>query len=217
MLFFSVLKRKSTLDLIIVFHVLVFMSCSNVQGKCRPGCDLALASYYVSKNDTLTYISTLFNLANYTEILHYNQIKNADFINPGDKIRVPIFSCHDCVNGDVLGHSFSYTIKNGDTYDKVAKTDYANLTTGVWLEKVNGYEPSKLQPSMEIKVTVNCSCGDERVSKDYGLFMTYPLRPEDNLSSVAEEAGVSPEILQKYNPEVDFSAGSGLVFVPAKG
>ncbi|GLT33532.1 hypothetical protein SLA2020_081130 [Shorea laevis] len=217
MLFFSVLKRKSILDLIIVFHVLVFMSCSNVQGKCRPGCDLALASYYVSANDTLTYISTLFNLANYTEILDYNIIKNPDIIHPGDKIRVPIFSCHDCVNGDVLGHTFSYTIKDGDTYDKVAQTYYANLTTGDWLQKVNSYDQHKLQPKMEIKVMVNCSCGDERVSKNYGLFMTYPLRQGDSLSSVAEEAGVLPEILQKYNPEVDFSAGSGLVFVPAKG
>ncbi|GKV40299.1 hypothetical protein SLEP1_g47961 [Rubroshorea leprosula] len=218
MLFFPVLKRKSTLDLSIVFHILVFFSCNNVQGKCRPGCDRALASYYLSGDvSDLTYISTLFNLKKYTEILQYNpQIKNADFIITGDRIKVP-FPCHGCVNGDVLGHTFSYTIKNRDTYDKVAQTDYANLTTGDWVHKMNSYEPHMLQPNMKINVTVNCSCGDGRVSKDYGLFMTYPLRPGQTLASVAREAGVLPEILQRYNPEVDFSAGSGLVFVPVKG
>ncbi|GLT28239.1 hypothetical protein SLA2020_031870 [Shorea laevis] len=216
MLFLSVLKRKSTPDLIIVFLVLVFMSCCNVQGKCRPGCDLALASYYVAGDVyNVTSISILFNLENYREIGPYNQQMNLDSIKPGDKIRVP-FPCHDCVNGDVLGHTFSYTTKVGDTYDKVAQNVYANLTTRDWLQRVNSYAADRIPDSMPINVTVNCSCGDGRVSKDYGLFMTYPLRSGDNLTSVAAEAGVSAEILQRYNPEVDFSAGSGLVFIPAK-
>ncbi|GKV40298.1 hypothetical protein SLEP1_g47960 [Rubroshorea leprosula] len=216
MLFLSVLKRKSTLDLIIVFPVLVFMSCCNVQGKCRPGCDLALASYYVAGDvHNVTYISSLFELANYRVIGPYNPQFNLDSIKAGDKIRVP-FSCDDCVNGDVLGHTFSYTTMVGDTYDKVAQNVYANLTTSDWLQRVNSYAADKIPDSMPINVTVNCSCGDGRVSKDYGLFMTYPLRSGDNLTSVAAEAEVSAEILQRYNPEVDFSAGSGLVFIPAK-
>ncbi|GLU15546.1 hypothetical protein SLE2022_320250 [Rubroshorea leprosula] len=144
MLFLSVLKRKSTLDLIIVFHVLVFISCSNVQGKCRPGCDLALASYYVAGDVyNVTYISTLFNLANYREIGPYNPQFNLDSIKTGDKIRVP-FSCDDCVNGEVLGHTFSYTTKVGDTYDNVAQNVYANLTTRDWVQKVNSYEPNRI-------------------------------------------------------------------------
>ncbi|GKV53198.1 hypothetical protein SLEP1_g59735, partial [Rubroshorea leprosula] len=132
MLFYSVLKRqrKTTLNFIIVFHVLVFMSGSNVQGKCRTGCDLALASYYF-----------------------------------------------------------------GDTYDKVAQTVYTNLTTENWVHRFNIYDDTRILDYSPINVTVKCSCGDRRVSKDYGLFTTYPLRQGDNLSTVAAEAGVSMEIL----------------------
>lgn len=104
----------------------------------------------------------------------------------------------------------------GDTYDTVADTAYANLTTADWVERVNVYDSFHVPDDSPINVTVNCSCGDKLVSKDYGLFATYPLRPGESLASVAAAAGVPPEILRRYNPDVDFSSGSGLVFVPAK-
>ena len=68
-----------------------------------------------------------------------------------------------------------------------------------------------------INVTVNCSCGDQHVSKDYKLFATYPFRRGEDLSSVAAESGVPAHLLELYNPVSNFSAGNGLVFVPAKG
>ncbi|KAA8520132.1 hypothetical protein F0562_014388 [Nyssa sinensis] len=46
-------------------------------------------------------------------------------------------------------------------------------------------------------------------SADYGLFATYPLRPGENLSSVAMESGVQAELLQRFNPGSDFGAGTG--------
>ncbi|GLT33536.1 hypothetical protein SLA2020_081160 [Shorea laevis] len=216
MLLFSILKRKTALNLLVVFHVLVFMSCCSVQGKCRSGCDLALASYYVSDDasDDIDNISTIFHLK-ISEILPYNpQIKNPDYIATNDRIKLP-FSC-DCLNGDFLGHTFSYITQFGDTYDKVAQMVYDNLTTKDWVRRFNIYDEFHIPDYSPINVTVNCSCGDRRVSKDYGLFMTYPLRQGENLSTVAAEAGVSTEILIRYNPGVNFSAGSGLVFVPAK-
>lgn len=51
----------------------------------------------------------------------------------------------------------------------------------------------------------------------YGLFATYPLRDGENLSTVAAAAGVTDDLVRRYNPAADFSAGTGLVFVPAKG
>ncbi|GLT28237.1 hypothetical protein SLA2020_031860 [Shorea laevis] len=213
MLFFSVLKRKTALNLIIVFLVLVFMSCCNVQGKCRTGCDLALASYYVSEDaSNLTYISTIFSIK-ISEILTYNpQIEDSDYI--ATEIKVP-FSC-DCLNADFLGHTFTYITQFGDTYDKVAQTVYANLTTEDWVHRFNIYDDNRIPINSPINVTVNCSCGDRRVSRDYGLFTTYPLRQRENLSTVAAEAGVSTEILIRYNPGANISAESGLVFVPTK-
>jgi chitin elicitor receptor kinase 1 len=67
-------------------------------------------------------------------------------------------------------------------------------------------------------VTINCSCGDEEVSDDYGLFTTYPLRSGESLESVAAGFGLSGKerVLQRYNPAVNFSAGSGIVFVPTE-
>ncbi|GKV40287.1 hypothetical protein SLEP1_g47954 [Rubroshorea leprosula] len=192
------------------------MSCCNVQGKCRTGCDLALASYYVSQDaSNLTYISTIFNLK-ISEILPYNhQIENSDYIATDDRIKVP-FSC-DCLNGDFLGHTFTYITQFGDIYNKVAQTVYANLTTEDWVHRFNIYGDNRIPINSLINVTVNCSCGDRRVSKDYGLFTTYPPRQRENLSILAAEAGVSTEILIRYNPRANISAESGLVFAPAKG
>ncbi|MCI15273.1 receptor-like protein kinase, partial [Trifolium medium] len=55
------------------------------------------------------------------------------------------------------------------------------------------------------------------VSKDYGLFITYPLRREDTLESIANDTELDAELLQSYNPGVNFSQGTGLVFIPGKG
>ena len=68
-----------------------------------------------------------------------------------------------------------------------------------------------------MNVTVNCSCGDPNVSKDYGLFETYPIRPGENLSSIAAEFGIGESLIQSYNPGVNFSSGKGIVFIPTKG
>lgn len=69
---------------------------------------------------------------------------------------------------------------------------------------------------MFVNVPVNCSCGDSSVNKNYGLFLTYPLRPEDNLTSLAQQMNSTANVLQSYNPNVNFSAGKGIVFIPAK-
>ncbi|KAI8558265.1 hypothetical protein RHMOL_Rhmol04G0077200 [Rhododendron molle] len=68
-----------------------------------------------------------------------------------------------------------------------------------------------------LKVPVNCSCGDASVSEAYGLFITYPLRIEDSLESIAAAANLSKDLLQRYNPGANFSAGSGLVYIPGRG
>lgn len=69
-----------------------------------------------------------------------------------------------------------------------------------------------------INVTVNCSCGDAGVSEEYGLFDTYPLRDGESLQSVATRFGLAgkEELLQRFNPGVNFSTGKGIVFVPVK-
>ncbi|XP_057463099.1 lysM domain receptor-like kinase 3 isoform X2 [Actinidia eriantha] len=196
------------------FSVFVLLLCFKVEAKCRNGCELALASYYVWEGSNLTYISNIFT-QKVPKILQYNPgILNPDSLQGGSRIRVP-FSC-ECLNGDFLGHTFTYKTQIGDTYDKIARVAFANLTNIYWLQRVNMYDPTQIPDFVPINVTVNCSCGDRHVSVEYGLFTTYPLREGENLSSVAVESGVLAEVIRRYNPRSDFGAGSGLVFVPAK-
>ncbi|GAY35267.1 hypothetical protein CUMW_015250 [Citrus unshiu] len=211
----TILPKKTQITLIILFLLTFHLQLLQAQGKCNTGCQLALASYYVWEGSNLTYISNIFG-EEIAQILLYNpNIPNQNTILSDTRISIP-FSC-DCLNGDFLGHTFTYETQFGDTYEKVASFAFANLTTEDWVRRVNIYEPTRIPDYAFINVTVNCSCGDRHISRDYGFFTTYPLRPAQNLSSVAAEAGVAPQPLQRYNPGTNFSAGTGLVFVPARG
>lgn len=198
------------------FFVLLSVFCA-VDSQCSRGCDLALGSYYVWQGSNLTFISQLFQTT-ISEILSYNsQIANQDSVEADTRIRVPYSSC-DCIDGEFLGKVFNYTVQSGDTYDLVAETYYSNLTTSAWLQNFNSYAANQIPDTdAYLNVTLNCSCGNSTVSKDYGLFLSYPLRPEDNLTSVAESEGLNASLLQSYNPDSNFSAGSGLVYIPTKG
>ncbi|KAK6133280.1 hypothetical protein DH2020_032943 [Rehmannia glutinosa] len=202
------------LSLAICFSCLLF-ACLNVEAKCRKGCELALASYYVWEGSNLTYISKIFN-QKIPDILRYNpRVLNPDSIQTGTRINVP-FSC-ECLNGDFLGHRFEYITQRDDTYAKVARFAFANLTTDYWIQRVNVYDPTQVPDFVPINVTVNCSCGDRHVSRDYGLFETYPVRPGESLESLAVERGVSADLIKGFNPGSNSGAGSGLLFLPAKG
>ncbi|KAI8005617.1 LysM domain receptor-like kinase 3 [Camellia lanceoleosa] len=187
--------------------------CLTGESKCSKGCDLALGSYYVWNGSNLTFIANVTN-GSINDIMSYNQIANADSVLSGTRIVVP-FSC-ECINGEFLGHVFQYSVISGDTYQKVANTYYANLTTETWLQKFNVYDPSRIPDTAQLNVTVNCSCGDSSVSKEYGLFVTYPLRLGQSLQSIATETNLTADLIRSYNPNANFSSGSGLVYIPGK-
>ncbi|XP_078434203.1 chitin elicitor receptor kinase 1 [Wolffia australiana] len=187
--------------------------------RCR-GCDLALASYYVAAGQNLTEIAALFGIQ-FNEIdssiIAYNRgITSKDSIHANSRIDVP-FQCN-CIDGEFLGHSFRYTTKLGDTYARIAADVYHDLTTVEILSRTNAYDVTGIPSGADINATVKCFCGDAGISRDYGLFVTYPLRRGDTLESVAADVGFSDhKLLQRYNPNVDFDSGGGLVFVPRNG
>ncbi|MCD9639047.1 hypothetical protein HAX54_023327 [Datura stramonium] len=82
--------------------------------------------------------------------------------------------------------------------------------------RYNSYPDSNIPVNVTLNVTVKCSCGNKDVSKDYGLFITYPMRPGENLSSIALATNTSSRLIQMYNPMVNFSAGSGLLYIPGR-
>ncbi|KAF5746096.1 Chitin elicitor receptor kinase 1 RLK1 putative isoform 2 [Tripterygium wilfordii] len=200
--------------------LVLFLVCYTTESRCNKGCDLALASYYVWSESNLTFIvdvmqSQIMPENNFDVVLSYNkQIPNKDSVQSDIRINVP-FPC-DCINGAFLGHVFEYTTITGDTYDKIANPYYANLTTIPWLLPFNNYSENRIPSNVPINVTVNCSCGNSEISKDYGLFVTYPLRPGDTLESVAAAANVSRDLVQRYNDGINFSQGSGLVYIPGR-
>ncbi|KAK4386719.1 LysM domain receptor-like kinase [Sesamum angolense] len=206
-------NKNTVIALATCLSVLLF-TCFIAEAKCRKGCNLALASYYVSEGSNLTYISKIFNRP-IPDILPYNpHVPNPDSIQTGTRLNIP-FPC-ECLNGDFLGHTFHYITQRDDTYSNVARFAFANLTTDYWIQRVNVYDPIQVPDSVPINVTVNCSCGDHHVSRDYGLFATYPLRAGESLQSLAAETGVPGNLLERFNEGLHFSPGSGIVFLPAK-
>lgn len=188
--------------------------CSLAQSSCNRGCDLALGSYYVEQGNELTSISQYVN-TDINNILKYNpSIPNQDSLQSFVRINLP-FSC-DCIDGQFLGHVFTYAVRSQDTYEKIAKERYANLTTADWIQRFNSYDPNRIPDTGSLNVAVNCSCGDSSISKDYGLFLTYPLRPGETLDSVSSAANLSSDLIRRYNPNANFSQGSGLLYIPGQ-
>ena len=212
---------KPKLGFLVLLLVLFSVFSSIAESACSKGCDLALASYYVWNGSNLTFISQMLqsdlNIIPNT-IVSYNKltVPNQDSVKDDTRVNVP-FPC-DCIDGEFLGHVFDYSVHSGDTYLTVAQKYYANLTTYQLLQKYNSYDPNNIpDTNAKLNVTVTCSCGDSSVSKDYGLFITYPLRPEDTVESIASATNLSVALLQSYNPGVNFSQGSGVVYIPGKG
>ncbi|CAJ1971156.1 unnamed protein product [Sphenostylis stenocarpa] len=208
------LKKGILLLLLLLEYV-----CCNVEAKCVKGCDVALASYYVSPGflvlDNITRLMESSVLSN-DVIISYNKdnIVNRTLLSLM-RINIP-FPC-DCIRGEFLGHVFQYSAAAGDTYDSIAKVKYANLTTIELLRSFNSYGQNDIPANAMVNVTVNCSCGNSQVSKDYGLFITYPLRPGNSLHVIADKAHLDAQLLQSYNPGVNFSKESGIVFIPGRG
>jgi chitin elicitor receptor kinase 1 len=203
----------------LLFLLLVSQSITS-ESKCSKTCDLALASYLIVPGTNLTNISKFMQSKVVTkaeDIFIYNTetLPNQYSIEFLERVNVP-FPC-DCINDEFLGHTFLYKLRHSDTYASIAMTAFGNLITEEWIERVNVYPRTDVPDSVVINVTVNCSCGNREVSKDYGLFITYPLRPLDTLESIAKNTKLDAELLQRYNPGVDFSQGSGLVYIPGKG
>lgn len=184
------------------------------KSQCSDDCD-ALASFYVWNGANLTFISNTFSTT-IKDILSYNpQITNPDIIQTQSRVNFP-FSCN-CIDGKFMGHQFGIQVKTRTTYPRIARLYCSNLTTVEKLQESNSYDPNNVPENAIVNVVVNCSCGNSHVSKDYGLFITYPLRPGKNLVTLANDFDLPQKLLADYNPEANFSRGSGLVFIPGKG
>lgn len=214
MLCFKPISRNIPL---LLFIILISLQASQVNSSCSRGCDLAIANYIVPQGTNLTLISQLFGGVPVPQLLSWNPgtLPDQDTVLAGDRIEIP-FIC-DCINGEFLAHVFNYSISPGDTYDSLSNRTYGSLTTTAWLQGFNRYSENNIPQTGFMNVTVNCSCGDRDVSRDYGLFMTWPIIAGDILESVASANNLTSNLVRSYNPTANFSSGTGLLFIPARG
>ncbi|KAM3290496.1 lysM domain receptor-like kinase 3 isoform X1 [Capsicum chacoense] len=202
----------------IIVSVIMYYYLFPADSSCTDGCPLALASYSYSYYGTINYdeLKEVARLA----AQHFSNISASEILSYPTSIEhgwdgldttiynIP-FSC-DCLNGEYLGHVFPYTVSSGDSYGYIAEHRYSHLITAEWLMWFNNNR------AVTLMVIVNCSCGNEHVSKDYGLFITYPMKPGENLKSIALNTNTSSELIQMYNPGLNFSAGTGLLYIPGR-
>ncbi|XP_076882800.1 lysM domain receptor-like kinase 3 isoform X2 [Bidens hawaiensis] len=192
--------------------LVLFVTVIRVESRCIDKC-LALASYTMWEKSNITFLTQIFSTT-IQQIQSYNpQITNPDIVAVGSKTNVP-FSCA-CNDQDFLNHRFVYTVGSGDTYSLIAETYFSGLTNVDMLRRYNNYNEVNLQFGSQVDVIVNCSCGNIHVSKDYGLFITYPIRSGENLSSIANETAVNETLLREYNPGSSF-LNKDVVFVPGR-
>lgn len=212
---FHLQSKLGTRSIIILVLIYLFSNCTTCYSSCTKGCDLALASLFIWPEVYLPIISQLFDNISYSDILDWNTNITSTFIPTESRVNVA-FPC-DCINnGEFLGRVFPYNARVNDTYDLIATRRYSSLTTKESLMRDNSYPGNSIPDDVTLKVTVNCSCGNKDVSKDYGLFITYPMRPGENLSSIALATNTSSRLIEMYNPRVNFSAGSGLLYIPGR-
>ncbi|KAL5715366.1 hypothetical protein ACHQM5_017195 [Ranunculus cassubicifolius] len=201
---FLIIIRRPKLGFFITILLVLSTISTTAESRCNTVCNTALASYYIWSQPgidlNLTFISSLFNIQDSSTIPPFNSnttVPNKDTIYVGTRVNIPI-PC-GCINNDFLGHVFTYTVQPGDTYEKVVNQWYANLTTVDVLQRSNPRYPPENIPDTNafLNVTVNCFCGDQSVSRDYGLFVTYPMRPGDSLSSIATSFDLSEDIVRR--------------------
>nr|XP_034599190.1 chitin elicitor receptor kinase 1-like [Setaria viridis] len=189
---------------------------------CRlSGCD-ALASYLIARDQNLTYIASLFGFSDYRALKTYNPgVSNMDYIQAGQSVNISFrCGCQTLAKSpfsSYLAGSFPYKVASGEIYSSIAG-HFNGLTTTDWLDKANSYPTNNIPDTGTVNVTVNCSCGNPGISKEYGLFLTYPLNGQ-TLASVAANYSFNSreqlDLLKKYNPGMDTNT-SGLVFIPVR-
>ncbi|CAJ2653700.1 unnamed protein product [Trifolium pratense] len=174
--------------------LLLLLLAFTAESYCTKTCDVALASYNIQIGSNLTYISYIMIskvVSEPEDIFSYNKdtLQSPNSL-PGDsRVNVP-FTC-DCINNEFLGHTFLYELHQGDTYASIAEFTFSNLTNEEGMQRFNVYSPDNIPVDGTLNVTVNCSCGNREVSKDYGLFITYPLTSKDTLESIDDKSSHS--------------------------
>ncbi|XP_024523185.1 chitin elicitor receptor kinase 1 [Selaginella moellendorffii] len=208
-------RRRDPVALVCsIFFSWVFAASSS----CVPGagCPRALLVFNISAVDpsSLQVIYDRFSTSSQL-VSQYNQLGSG---NNSAQIFIP-FDCQ-CVR-KVLQHNFPYEIAPDDTtLFIIAQEKFQGLTRDDWIAEATPLkDKNTIFAGLNVKVPVNCSCGNPDVDRSYGLFATYVVQPGDTLSTISARFKVpDQQLLQRFNPHIDFQRliAQSIVFVPAK-
>ncbi|GAB6258551.1 C40 family peptidase [Peribacillus sp. N1] len=151
--------------------------------------------YVVKLGDTLSKIAKRYNLSLSALLKLNTNISNSDRIYIGQSIRV---SGQAPASSSTAKTNATYTVKSGDTLDKIARV---NNMTVQQLKSKNHLTGSLIFPGQVLKVNTLTSTPDN--SKN--TTDVYVVKLGDSLSTIAKRYNLSLSALLKINPNISNS------------
>ena len=150
---------------------------------------MKIENYIVKKGDTLYGISNQFGVS-VTELAELNNIKGSN-LNIGEVLKIPDKS------GDNPNNMFMYTVKSGDTLYGIARK---YNTTVEKIIDLNYLKDSTITPGMIIRIPEIYTKEEEIYIPTY---INYVVKSGDTLYSIANNNGISIDMIIKDNGLVD--------------
>lgn len=95
---------------------------------------------------------------------------------------------------------------------------YQKLTTvGAVRSASNSGDLSSIYSGQSLTIPVRCYCGDPNVDPKYGLFSTYVVQADDQLTSLSTNFSVDADVISKFNSDTRNLSPDSIIFIPSKG
>ncbi|MFJ8069416.1 LysM peptidoglycan-binding domain-containing protein [Peribacillus sp. NPDC096447] len=154
--------------------------------------------YVVKLGDTLSKIAKRYNLSLSALLKLNTDISNSDRIYIGQSIRV---SGQAPASSSTAKTNATYTVKSGDTLDKIARV---NNMTVQQLKTKNHLTGSRIFPGQVLKVNTLTSTSDNN-NNNKNTTDVYVVKLGDSLSTIAKRYNLSLSALLKMNPNISNS------------
>ncbi|MFE0507007.1 LysM peptidoglycan-binding domain-containing protein [Peribacillus butanolivorans] len=154
--------------------------------------------YVVKLGDSLSTIAKRYNLSLSTLIKLNPEISNSDRIHIGQSIRVSGQAPTSSSTAKKGSSSDTYTVKSGDTLDKIAKT---HNTTVQKLKSKNNLTSNLIFPGQVLKINEF----NKDTNNSTNTTEKYVVKLGDSLSTIAKRYNLSLSALIKLNPNISNS------------
>ena len=150
----------------------------------------------VKQGDTLEKIA-IRQHTTVGELTKLNKIKRSDHIYIGRKLKVPVESAEDEeISAPVLA---TYTVKKGDTLDKIAKKHHMSVAAILILNDMKPQDPLYLNRKLKVYAIGRDNGKSETSASTKRSLIVYTVRKGDSLEKVAAKHHMSVPELRKVN------------------